>query len=72
MGRERGLAVVYLICSVQFLFEAEEEIQNFPVKFSDELHISEAWKLILPLQKRSRNRSFVEMQTARRTEIETC
>lgn len=45
-GRERGLAVVYLICSVQFLFEAEEGIPNFPVKFSYELHLSEAWKLI--------------------------
>lgn len=45
---------------------------NFPVKFSYELHISEAWKLIFLLRKRSGNRSLVEMQTARRTEIETC
>lgn len=57
---------------MQFLLEAEEGIQNFPVKFSDVLHTSEAWKLILPLQKRSGNRSFVETQTAKRTEIETC
>lgn len=63
---------VYLICSVQFLFKAEEGTLNFPVKFSNEWYISEAWKLILLLQKRTGNRSFVEMQTAKRTEIETC
>lgn len=57
---------------MQLLYDVEEGTQNFPVKFSGELHISEAWKLMLPLHKRSGNSSFEEMQTARRTEIETC
>lgn len=59
-GGERFFAVVYHICKC-----AEEGIQNFPVKLSVELHISEAWKVILPLNKRSGNGNFEDMETAR-------
>lgn len=52
--------MVYHICKC-----AEEGIQNFPVKLSVELHISEAWKVILPLNKWSGNGNFEDMERAR-------
>lgn len=63
---EKGFLLWFIIfASVQLLYDLEEGIQNFPVKLSVELHISEAWKVILPLNKWSGNGNFEEMETTR-------